>query len=218
MKTWLAAVSLLALLAAATRAEDVADSQASSIPAPENPTNQWSFSTSLYGYIIPDSRDYVNPNFTADRDWLHLEARYNYEALETGSVWVGYNFSAGDKLSFQITPMLGGVFGELTGIAPGYTLSLSYKRLALSSQGEYVFDTGDSSGDFFYTWSELTYSPLEWLRAGLAIQRTKAYQTDFDIQRGVIVGVTYKSVDFAAYVFNLGWTDPTVVLAATFSF
>jgi hypothetical protein len=186
---------------------------------PEAPsTNSWSFSGYLFGYVVPDSRDYVNPNFTADREWLHLEARYNYEALETGSLWVGHNFSVGEKLVFEFAPMLGGVFGDLTGVAPGYNLSLSYKRLSLSSQGEYVFDTGDSSGNFFYTWSELSYSPLDWLRAGLAVQRTKAYRSDLEIQRGFLVGASYKKIDFTTYVFNLGWTDPTVVLAMGVNF
>ncbi len=184
----------------------------------EPTTNQWSFTASLYGYVVPESRDYVNPNFSADHGWLHLEARYNYEALETGSVWLGYNFSTGEDLVFEITPMLGGVFGDLTGVAPGYNMLLGYKRFTLSSQGEYVFDTGDSSGNFFYTWSELTYSPVDWFRAGLAIQRTKAYQTGLDIQRGFMAGFTYKKADLAAYVFNLGWTEPTFVVATGFTF
>ena len=50
------------------------------------------------------------------------------------------------------------------------------------------------------------------------IQRTKAYQTDLDIQRGFLVGFSYKKVDFTTYVFNLGWTDPTVVLAVGLNF
>ena len=190
--------------------------------APEVPTaassNLWSCSASVYGYIVPESRDYVNPNFTVDRGAWHAEARYNYEALETGSLWVGYTFSTGEKLVFDFVPMLGGVFGDLTGVAPGYNLSLSYKGFALSSQGEYVFDTGDSSGNFFYTWSELSYSPLEWLRAGLAVQRTKAYKSDLDIQRGFLVGVSYRRAEFTTYVFNLGWADPTIVLALDFKF
>jgi hypothetical protein len=45
----------------------------------------WSFSGSVYTYIAPDDGSYVQPTVTADRGWLHLEARYNYEALDTGS-------------------------------------------------------------------------------------------------------------------------------------
>jgi len=186
--------------------------------APEIATNHWAFSASLYGYIVPESRDYVNPNFTADHGWLHLEARYNYEALETGSLWAGYNFSAGEKLVLEFAPMLGGVFGDLTGIAPGYNLSLSYKHFTLSSQSEYFLDTGNSENNFFYTWSELTYGPWEWLRVGLVTQRTRAYKSELDIQRGFLVGVSYRRVDLTTYVFNLGWTDPTIVLAMGFNF
>jgi len=197
-----------------------AKGQLTNSPAELSPpsTEQWAFYASVYGYIVPESRDYVNPNFTADRGALHLEARYNYEGLETSSLWVGYNLSFGEKLVFEISPMLGGVFGDLTGIAPGYNLVLSYKHFALSSQSEYFFDPGNSSGNYFYTWSELTYSPWDWLRAGMVVQRTKAYKSDLDIQRGFLVGVSYKRVDFTTHVFNLGWTDPTVVLAMGFTF
>jgi hypothetical protein len=186
--------------------------------ASEDSTNAWSFSAYVYTYLVPDSRDYVNPTFTADHNWLRLEARYNYEALDTGSLWLGYNLSFGQNLVLDVTPMLGGVFGDLTGVAPGYELSLSWRRLALSSQGEFVFDTGNSAGNFFYTWTELSYSPVDWFRAGLAIQRTKLYHTNLDVQRGFLVGFNYKKVDFTTYIFNLGWTDPTVVFAVGVQF
>lgn len=86
----------------------------------------WAFSLSAYTYLLPNGHDYVQPTFTADRDWLHLEARYNYEDLDTGSAWVGYNFSGGKRLAWEFTPMLGGVLGDTTGIAPGYKGSLSW--------------------------------------------------------------------------------------------
>jgi hypothetical protein len=182
--------------------------------------NPWSFNASAYTYLVPDSQNYVNPNFTADRGWFHLEARYNYEAIKAGSLWVGYNFQVGSKLAlvFAVTPMVGAVFGDLNGIAPGYNLSLSYWKVELSSQSEYVFDAQDRSGNFLYTWSELTYSPVDWFRTGLVVQRTKAYQTELDIQRGLRAGFSYKKVDFTGHVFNFGWTDPTVVLAVAVNF
>src|SRR5262245_52578869 len=168
----------------------------------EEPEPAWSFSLSAYTYIVPDERDYVQPTFTADRDWLHLEARYNYENLDTGSAWLGYNFSGGKDLTYEFTPMIGGVFGDTNGVAPGYKVSLSYWKLELYTEGEYVFDTDEWSDSFFYTWSELTISPVDELRVGLVVQRTKAYDTDFDIQRGFLVGVSLKQFDFTAYVFN----------------
>jgi len=187
-------------------------------PTVEYHSKEWSFSATVMGYVLPDSRDYVQPTITADRDWLHLEARYNYENLETGSAWLGYNFSGGKKLAWAFTPMLGGVFGNTTGIAPGYEGSLSWWKLELYSESEYVLDTGDSSGNFLYNWSELSVAPVSWLRFGLVTQRTRAYQTDRDLQRGLLVGFSYKKLTFTAYVFNPDESRPTLVLAAGLQF
>jgi hypothetical protein len=178
----------------------------------------WSFSASAYTYVVPDSSDYVQPTLTADRGWLHLEARYNYEDLETGSAWVGYNFSGGEKLAWEFTPMLGGVFGDTTGIAPGYKGSLSWWKLELYSEGEYVIDTGELSESFFYNWSELTLAPVDWFRFGLVTQRTRAYETDRDIQRGLLVGFSYQQLDLTTCVFNLDESKPTVAVAVGVSF
>ena len=178
----------------------------------------WSFSASAATYVVPDDQEYVQPTFTADRGSLHLEARYNYENLETGSVWVGYNFSGGEKLEWEFTPMLGGVFGNTTGIAPGYKGSLSWWKLELYSEGEYVFDTGNSAGSFFYSWTELSVSPVDWFRFGLVGQRTRAYQADVDIQRGLLAGFSYKEMDFTTYVFNLDQDKPTWVFSVGVSF
>jgi hypothetical protein len=180
--------------------------------------SKWSFSASVYTYIVPDARDYVQPTLTADLDWLHLEARYNYEALETGSVWVGYNFSGGNNLKWEFTPMLGGVFGNITGIAPGFKGSLSWWKLELYSESEYVVDTGDFSGNFFYNWSELTLAPVDWFRFGLATQRTRVYKSDLDIQRGVLGRFSFKKGDLTTYVFNPDQSTPTVVVAVGFNF
>ena len=119
------------------------------------------------GYVVPHSESFVSPTFTADRDWLHFEARYNYENQETGSLWIGYNFSGGHKLVFEVTPMMGGVFGNMTGGAPRYEVSLSHKRIVLPSSGEYVFDTKNHDGNFFYAWLQFIYSTMDWLHVGL---------------------------------------------------
>ena len=188
-----------------------------------NPTadfsrDQWSFSLNIAGYIVPHDRSYASPTFSADRGHFHFGSRYNYEDKETGSLWVGYNLQAGEKLIFRATPMVGGVFGSTTGVAPGYLAGMSWKRLDLSTEGEFVFDTRSSTGNFFYSWTELSYSPRDWCRVGIVAQRTKAYQTSLDIQRGILIGLSHKKVSFTTYIFNAGWTDPTVVLSLGFNF
>lgn len=182
------------------------------------PANPWAFNLSVSGYDVPHGESYVSPTFTADHDTIHLEARYNYEGLRTGSLWVGYNLSTGKELTIAVTPMIGGVFGNVTGIAPGVEFTASYKKVQLFSANEYVFDTNTKAGNFFYTWTQLTYSPVKWFTAGYVAQRTRAYHTSVDIQRGLLAQFNYKKATFSTQIFNLGETDPVVVFAVGYSF
>jgi hypothetical protein len=184
----------------------------------DSAAKQWHYDFNISAYFVPHDRSYASPTFSVDHGHVHLGARYNYEDKETGSLWAGYNFSAGDSVELAMTPMVGAVLGKTGGIAPGYLASLTWKRVELSTEGEYVFDLRDQSGSFFYSWMELSYSPREWWRAGLAAQRTKAYHTNLDIQRGVLLGFSIKRIVFTTYIFNAGWTDPTVVLSLGFHF
>jgi hypothetical protein len=186
--------------------------------APHSASDPWAFSLTMSGYIVPDGQSYASPDFSADRRWIHLEARYNNEALKAGSLWAGYNINAGKKVTVSLTPMVGGVFGDLNGVAPGYLVTITYKRLEAYSNGELVFDVQDGGSSFFYNWNQLTYSPRKWLQVGLVSQRTRVYRTGLDIQRGVLAGVTRKKVNFTANIFNFGWTTPTEVLSLGVNF
>lgn len=75
-------------------------------------------------------------------------------------MWAGYDFSVSDKVTLEVTPMLRAVFGNTTGIAPGCNIVISYKRLELSAQSEYAFNTKDQLASFFYTWDEFTNSRI----------------------------------------------------------
>ncbi len=195
-----------------------AAAQEAAAGAPAAEETGWEFNASVYGYFPPDDYHYAQPTVTADRDALHLEARYNYEGLKSGSAWVGWNVGTGEKLRLDATLMAGGVVGDTRGVAPGYELTLSYGRFELYSEGEYVFDTADSDKSFFFNWAQLGYAPFDWLSFGLASQRTRAYQTGLDVQRGVFVGFTYKSLSLNVYVFNPGWATPTVVSSLAVGF
>jgi hypothetical protein len=204
MRLFLLVVLTVTLAASHAMAQDSDDIQ-------QSDAKNWEFSLSVLTYLVPDDREYVQPTVTADHDWLHLEARYNYEDINTGSVWIGYNFSLGDEITLELTPMIGAVFGQTRGVAPGYEVSVSWRNIELYSEGEYVFDTGDSSDSFLYTWTELTISPLDWFRCGLVIERTKLYDTDFDMQHGVLAGLILGNVSLTTYVFNPE-DDPVFVL------
>ena len=58
------------------------------VKKPTVDTEEWEFNLTVDGgtaTIIPDGISYVDPVFSADYKKLHLEGRYNYENLHTGS-------------------------------------------------------------------------------------------------------------------------------------
>ena len=175
--------------------------------------NAWSFYASISGYAVPDDSDFLSPVFTADHGVLHLEARHNYEALDAASLWLGWNFSFGEKWTLDFTPMIGGVFGDVEGLAPGWRLALSRGPFEFTTEAEFFLDAEDYGEDFFYAWSELTWSFTDSFWIGLALQRTRTYETGLDLQRGVLVGFSFRGLDVTGYVFNLGWDDPLYVLS-----
>ncbi len=180
---------------------------------PDTAGSSWAVEASLSAYFVPQDReDFLNPVVTADRRALHLEARYNDETIGAASLWLGWNLGFGKALSVDVTPMVGGVFGSLDGVAPGYEVTASYRTLELYSVGEYVFDVAGTSGSFFYNWSQLAYSPWDWLELGAALQRTKVYQTALDVQRGLLIGLTHAKVNLTVVVFNPDLRYPTTVV------
>ena len=180
-------------------------------------SNAWSFTADLNLYFIPDDF-FVLPLFKADRDWMHLEGRYNYEDRETFSAWFGYNFSGGKKLEYTITPMVGGVVGLTDGVAAGLEFTLALGRFELYSESEYLFDVDTNENNFYYNWSDLTYSPTDWLWVGISGQRTRLYQTELDIQRGLILGGGWKNWELTTYFYNIGSDDPFILLTFSATF
>ncbi len=221
MRRACAIAAILFLSATSAFAQSTAGAQAatSAPPAPAAGTPAtWSFGAAVNTYVLPEESNFAQPIIKADRGWLHLETRYNYEARASGSIWAGVNISGGDAVEWSITPMFGGVMGDTDGVAPGYEGSLAWRKLEFYSEGEWVFDAGDSSDSFFYNWSELSWAPVEWFRFGLVTERTRLYQTERDIQRGLLFGGSYKRLNFTAYVFNPDDAQPRWVLSAGINF
>ena len=162
----------------------------------------WAFSATGYYYSPRNQEDYLSVIATAERGPLLLETRYNYEALDTGSLFAGWKFSGGEALSYELTPILGVVFGQAQGIAPGFKASLAYGMVDFYVEAEYLRDSKVREDSFTYAWSELGISPAKWLRFGLVAQRTRAYESERDIQRGPFVQFIARKLTLGAYVFN----------------
>lgn len=214
--------TLLVCAAAAGQPADFAGPPPEEAPAPE-PLDQggaeWVVAATAFAYFVPEERDYVAGTIQADRGPLRLEARINYEAIDTGSILAGWNLDfSGEEVRLDVTPMIGGAFGSLDAALAGYEITLSVGRLVLYTEGEFVFDFAESSDSFFYSWSELSYSITDEIRAGFALQKSRVRGEDPDFQPGLLLGVSFGRFDLTSYVFDSDADDPTLVFALTPNF
>jgi len=177
----------------------------------------WTFGVTAFAFFLPDEPDYLQPTVSADHGSLHLESRYAYEDRNTVSLFAGWNATMGKALTLEVTPMVGVVAGRTDGIAPGLELTLSWRLVELHSESEYVLAFGGAGSSFFYSWSELGLRPVHWLRAGLAVQRTKRFHSPREVSYGPMLGVTIGKLEATFYVFDRGSARRYVAFSVSLS-
>jgi hypothetical protein len=173
-----------------------------SLKALETDSAEWTFSVEADYYIFPTDANILPIIFTADKGILHLEARYNYEDRYSASVLGGLNFSFGKKLNVVLTPVGGIVFGRLNAAIAGLETDLNYKRLNFNSQSEWVIDFSGKEGNYIYTFMQLGMGVTSNLVLGLTAQRTRLYQTNVDLQRGVFAEYSFGKLNLSFSYFN----------------
>ncbi len=199
---------------AASRASAAALMLAAAAVAAQEPAS-WSWSLSGSQYWLPHEPDFLLGIGTADRGALHLEARWQYEDLRSVSVFAGRKFGFGEDLHLDVTPIAGPLLGRTSGIVPGVEADLSWRWLRLYTEDEYVFAFDDSSANYFYTWTELTATPWEFLTLGLVGQRTRLVQRPVEIERGILARLSVRAITLGVYLFNPATPDWYVVTGLT---
>ena len=108
--------------------------------ADETEQRPWKANVNAYLYVVPDQDNFVMLTAPVDIRWFHVEARYNYEALRSGSAFAGIKAGWGKDLNLKVTPMIGVVFGALDGLVPALRWTLTWWKLDLYSESEIVVD------------------------------------------------------------------------------
>jgi hypothetical protein len=213
MKAALSAFVAFAAAAALAAEDDHSGRRASS---PMKPS--WEFAVTAYPTTVRGGENYTSAIAAADRGPLHLEARYDYESVGARSAFAGWTFAGGEALTWELTPLLGGAWGTTRAFVPGLEASLAWGRLDYYVEAEYVRDNAERTDSYTYAWSELGLRPVEWLRLGIAGQRTRAYGGEREFQRGPFGQVTWKRLTIGGYWFNPGSSDQIFVgsIGATF--
>jgi hypothetical protein len=149
---------------------------------------------------------------------MYVEGRYNYEELNTFSLYLGRTFSVSRKVSYSVTPMLGGVIGKFKGGSAGINAAAEYRKIFFSSQSQYTCSFNESNNDFFFAWSDLGYQPLKWLYVGLSTQQTYLpHSRSLIAESGVLLGFLVKKWTFPLYSFSPFGNDTYFVLGINYS-
>ncbi|MDM0106987.1 hypothetical protein QTH97_18725 [Variovorax sp. J22R24] len=183
---------------------------ATAVLAEDDKDNAWEFAVTAYPTIVRGGGNYTSAIMVAQRSALHLEARVNYESVGARSAFIGWTFAGGEELTWELTPLLGSAWGNIEALVPGLEASVGWRRFDIYVEAEYV-RVREEGSRYLYAWSELGYRPVEWLRVGLAAQRTRAYGGDRDIQRGPFAQVTRGRITIGGFWFNPGSKDQVFV-------
>ncbi len=202
-------VAALAAVMAATALASEAEPAAGNTGQPSQPL--WEFAVTAYPTVVRGGENYTSAIATADRGPLHFEARYNYESIGARSAFVGWTFSGGESVTWELTPLLGGAWGTTRAFVPGLEATLTWGALDLYVEAEYVVYGNAHADNYIYAWSELGVRPVEWLRVGVAGQRTRIYGGERNFQRGPFAQVTWGPVTIGGYWFNPGSNDQVFV-------
>jgi len=156
-----------------------------------------------YHLVSPDQPYMYMPvmHYQHKKNW-YAEARYNYEEVETFSLYLGKAFTGGNNLNYSFVPMLGGSVGKFKGISTGLNIDLEYNKFFFSSQAQYSMPTSQYGQYFWYSWSEVGYQSLKWLYAGLSVQHTHLRLIGHELQPGLMIGFTFNRFTIPVYTFD----------------
>jgi hypothetical protein len=134
---------------------------------------------------------------------LYVEARHNYDAINTFSLYLGETFSGKGKLEYSITPMMGVLVGKLKGGSIAVNALVERKTLFFSTQSQYTFSHKEREENYFFAWSELGYQPCSWLFFGLSTQHTYIHKVNsWESEPGILLGFSIGKWSFPIYSFN----------------
>jgi hypothetical protein len=137
----------------------------------------------------------------AANDW-YMEGRYNYDAINAVSAYLGKTFGKKALISYSITPIAGLIGGKFNGGSIGANVAFDCKGLSFSSQSQYTLSVQDRATNYIYSLSDLTYHFGGFLSAGVSLQQTALYRAGATFEKGILIRTELKRFSFPLYIFN----------------
>jgi hypothetical protein len=154
-----------------------------------------------------------------DRKWLHLEGRYNSEDIHMASFWGGYNFAGGRKFTYTITPMIGVMFGNGSGLLPGVGVALDWKKWTFTNETAIVLYSSSKKDErYIYTSNELDYAIDDIFYVGISLNRSKIYASPVELNAGIGGGFTVGKFTASAFIYDPFDIAPFGFISLSWSF
>lgn len=146
----------------------------------------------------------------------YFEGRYNYEALNAASIYVGKVFEKKSNFSYFINPVIGLVAGGYKGGSLGMNIKIDFKKYSFSSQPQYTFSIADSKDNFTYSWSELGMNACKYFTGGLVLQQSKYLNASNEMDKGAFIKVKIGHLAVPLYVFEKANKEKYFVLSLNY--
>lgn len=154
-------------------------------------------------------------HYQSSKNW-YAEGRFNYEAINTLSLYGGKTFEKTALISYSATPIVGVVLGQMNGGSVGLNLEMDYEKFNFNTQSQYTFSAQQRTNNFIYSWSDLTYQFFEKFAMGASLQQTKLYQVNGAFERGVLLKTGFKNWVFPLYIFRPETSERYFVLGINY--
>ncbi len=139
--------------------------------------------------------------YETSKNW-YIEGRYNYEALNTMSVYAGKTFGKKAAISYSASPVIGAVIGRFNGGSIGVNSEADYKKYFFSSQLQYTFSIKNKTENFLYNWSDFSYRALSNIYAGFSVQQINLYKERCKLEKGFFVKASFNNWAIPLYIFS----------------
>jgi len=139
--------------------------------------------------------------YQSKRGW-YAEARYNFEAANSVSLYAGKTFEKQSKISYSLSTIGGIVMGDFKGGSIAVNADAGYKRISVSLQSQYTFSAEDRSLNYIYIWSDISLRFLHSVSAGFSLQQTNGCNTNVISEKGIFIKAEPGKWVFPLYIFN----------------
>lgn len=169
-----------------------------------------------YGSAVSKNSMVPVVNFTTKEN-EYAECRYNYEEVNTFSVFGGKIMEGGKVFRYRFIPMIGFSAGEFTGISLATKTECEWKNFFLSAEMQYSVSCKKDQPSFIFNWSELGYTLSDYFFLGASFQYL--VENKFGrIEPGFMGGVSFKKITMPVYVFSPFKSSRYFVFGVNYSF